>query len=251
MCRFFSEVKNPRTLEGKITRSRRLLLFEGRQKISGLESIWQLQNPGSMKKFRIIRKDSGLQSGSREIYSPTKLSSAQIWFKNVRFKKELTSRKFELKGRQKISGWKWRFRFAILFKGRLFSHKALKLSLSGSRSRFKKNLSLAKRLKITEEDLLPWCAVQTWVSCLIGLTYYWSHGGFCFIKRGLCLSHHARLHGVVLFKAASGLPLDICFLYITRGLGRVRTNEHPLIGDSHQIIWGHGQVWTSHASWSA
>ena len=59
---------------------------------------------------------------------------------------------------------------------------------------------------------------------------------------GLCLSHHARLHGVVLFKAASGLPLDICFLYITGGLGRVRTNEHPLIGDSHQIIWGHGQV---------
>ena len=44
------------------------------------------------------------------------------------------------------------------------------------------------------------------------------------------------------FKAASGLPLDICFLYITGGLGRVRTNEHPLIGDSHQIIWGHGQV---------
>ena len=54
-------------MEGKITRSRRLLLFEGRQKISGLESIGQLQNPGSMKKFRIIRKDSGLQSGSREV----------------------------------------------------------------------------------------------------------------------------------------------------------------------------------------
>ena len=62
------------------------------------------------------------------------------------------------------------------------------------------------------------------------------------LKRGLCLSYHAWLHGVVLFKAAPGLPLDICFLYITGGLGRVRTNEHPLIGDSHQIIWGHGQV---------
>ena len=36
------------------------------------------------------------------------------------------------------------------------------------------------------------------------------------LKRGLCLSHHARLHGVVLFKAASGLPLDICF-YISLG----------------------------------
>ena len=54
-------------MEGKITRSRRLLLFEGRQKISGLVSIWQLQNAGSMKKFRIIRKDSGLKSGSREV----------------------------------------------------------------------------------------------------------------------------------------------------------------------------------------
>ena len=67
----FSKFKNPRTMEGKITRSRRLLLysrkFKGRQKISGLESIWQLQNPGSMKKFRVIRKDSGLKSGSREV----------------------------------------------------------------------------------------------------------------------------------------------------------------------------------------
>ena len=63
----FSKFKNPRTMEGKITRSRRLLLFQGRQKISGLESIWQLQNPGSMKKIRVIRKDSGLKSGSREV----------------------------------------------------------------------------------------------------------------------------------------------------------------------------------------
>ena len=30
------------------------------------------------------------------------------------------------------------------------------------------------------------------------------------------------------FKAASGFPLDICFLYITWGLGRVRTNVTPL-----------------------
>ena len=72
-----------------------------------------------MKKFRVIRKDSGLKSGSREIYSPTKLWSAQIRFNNVRFKKELNSRKFEFKGRQKISGWKWRFRFKIRFKGKM------------------------------------------------------------------------------------------------------------------------------------
>jgi len=138
---------------------------------------------------------SGLQSGSREIYSPTKFWSAQIRFNNVRFKKELTSRKFEFKGRQKISGWKWRFRFKIRFKGKM-SPTALKLSISGSRSRFKKNLPLAKKLKITEEDLLPWCAVQTWVSGLIGLTYYLSHGGSRFVKRGIYSLYHAWLHGV-------------------------------------------------------
>ena len=79
-----------------------------------------------MKKIRVIRKDSGLKSGSREvsliealkypvyspvqgkIYSPTKLWSAQIRFNNVLFKKELTFHKFEFKGRQKISGLKRR-----------------------------------------------------------------------------------------------------------------------------------------------
>ena len=58
----FSEVKNPRTLEGKITRSRRLLpywwKFKGRQKISG--SKWRF----------------GLKSGSREICSFNKSSEA-------------------------------------------------------------------------------------------------------------------------------------------------------------------------------
>ena len=62
---------------------------------------------------------SGLQSGSREICSPPKLWSSQIRFENVRFKKKLTSRKFEFKGRQKISNWKWRFRFKIWFKGKM------------------------------------------------------------------------------------------------------------------------------------
>ena len=86
--------------------------------------------PGHQKGFRFtIRlkgsqshwssQISGLQSGSREICSSTKLWSSQIRFKNVRFKKELTSRKFELKGRQKISDWKWRFRFTIRFKGKM------------------------------------------------------------------------------------------------------------------------------------
>ena len=90
----FSKFKNPRTMEGKITRSRRLLIFESRQKISGLESIWQLQNPGSMKKFRVIRKDPGLKSCSREVSLTEALN----------------------------------IRFTIRFKGNLFSHKALKRS---------------------------------------------------------------------------------------------------------------------------
>ncbi len=61
------------------------------------------------------------------------------------------------------------------------------------------------------------------------------------LKRGLYLSHHAKLHGVVLFKAASGLPLDICFLYITGGLGRVRTNVTPLdLAYMPRVIWGPG-----------
>ena len=64
-------------------------------------------------------KNAGLKSGSREICSPTKLWSSQIRFKNFRFKKELTSRKFEFKGRQKNSGWKWRFWFKIRFKGKM------------------------------------------------------------------------------------------------------------------------------------
>ena len=48
------------------------------------------------------------------------------------------------------------------------------------------------------------------------------------LKRGLCLflSCVVTWSGSV-FKADSGLPLDICFLYITGGLGRVRTNATP------------------------
>ena len=97
-------------MEVKITRSRRLLLFEGRQKISGLESIWQLQNPGSMKKFRVIRKDSGLQSGSREV-SLTKIIEYPVY----------------------NPVW-----------GKSVSHKAMKLSISGLKFRLKVTLSLTK-----------------------------------------------------------------------------------------------------------
>ena len=49
----FSKFKSPTTMEGKITWSRRLLpygwKFKGRQKISGLENIWQLQKPAQWR----------------------------------------------------------------------------------------------------------------------------------------------------------------------------------------------------------
>ena len=86
-------------------------------------------------------------------------------------------------------------------------------------------------MRSSNMDILPY-----WPNILItwGLLLHKAGSLFfftsCVVTRRFCL------------KAASGLPLDICFLYITWGLGRVRTNEHPLIGDSHQIIWGHGQV---------
>ena len=46
-------------------------------------------------------------------------------------------------------------------------------------------------------------------------------------------------------------PLTFVFYISLGALVVSEPTRHPLIGDSHQIIWGHGQVWTSHASWSA
>ena len=75
-----------------------------------------------MKKIRVIRKDSGLKSGSREVslievlkylvYNPVQGKSVlpqsseapKSGLTMSGSKKELTSRKFEFKGRQKISG---------------------------------------------------------------------------------------------------------------------------------------------------
>ena len=188
----FSKIKNPRTMEGKITRSRRLLLywwkFKGRQKISGLENIISYKNPAQWR-----------SSGSSEripVYNPAKGKSVSLKLSNIRFRirfkgnlfsrkalklsklveefpvqKELISRKFEFKCRQKISGWKWRFRFKIRFKRKMFPQSFEALNI-----RFKipvqEEFISCKKLKVAEEDLLPWCAVQTWVSCLISLSYY-------------------------------------------------------------------------------
>ena len=167
-------------MDGRISRSRRLLLyswkFKGCQKISGLESIWQLQNPGSMKKFRVIRKDSGLKSGSREV-SLTEAVKYPVY--NLVQGKSVLPQSFEALN----------IRFKIPVQEEFIS---------------------CKKLKIAEEDLLPRCAVRTWVSRLTGLTYYWSHGGFCFLKRGLC-SFTSCVVTRSCSKAASGLPLELAF----------------------------------------
>ena len=155
-----------------------------------------------MKKFRVIRKDSSLKSGSRERCLPQSFEDVNIRFK-IPVQEEFIS---------------------------------------------------CKKVKIAEEDLLPRCAVQTWVSRLTGLTYYWSHGGFCFIKRGLC-SFTSCVVTRSCSKATSGLPLELAFqkhhVISLGGLVVSEPMQHLLIGESHQITWGLGNVWTSHASWSA
>ena len=77
-----------------------------------------------MKKIRVIRKDSGLNSGSREVsliealkylvYNPVQEKSIlpqsseapKSGLTMSGSKKELIPRKFEFKGRKKFSGWK-------------------------------------------------------------------------------------------------------------------------------------------------
>ena len=108
-------------MEGKITRTWRLLLywwkFKGCQKISGLKSIWKLQNPGSMKKFRVIRKDFGSKSGSRGI------SLIKHWSSQISGLKS-GSREVSL-----IEALKYPVYNPV--QGKDVSHKALKLLISG------------------------------------------------------------------------------------------------------------------------
>ena len=52
----------------------------------------------------------------------------------------------------------------------------------------------------------------------------------CVVTRRFCL------------KAASGLPLEICFLYHLGPWSCPNQRDTFLIGESHQITWGHGQV---------
>ena len=81
MSTVFNEVKNPRTLEGKITRSRRLLpywrKFKIRQKnlpVQNEECRFKTRFKGNLFPIKLWSSQiSGLQFGSREIRSPTKL----------------------------------------------------------------------------------------------------------------------------------------------------------------------------------
>ena len=86
-----------------------------------------------------------------------------------------------------------------------------------------------KKLKIAKEDLLPRCAVQTWVFCLTGhdiLLITWEPQ----LKRGIC-SCTSCVVTRSCSKAASDLPLEFLLkasCYITWRIGRVRTNTIPL-----------------------
>ena len=91
-----------------------------------------------MKKFRVIRKDSGLKSGSREV-SLTEALKYPVY--------NPVQRKF-------------------------IYHEAFMLSNPVQNPGSRRIYLLQKKLKVAEEDLLPGCVVQTWVSRLTGLTYY-------------------------------------------------------------------------------
>ena len=140
---WLSKFKNPRTMEGKITRSRRLLLywwkFKGRQKISGLKSIWQLQNPGSMKKF------PGHQEGFRfKIWFKRHLSPIKRWSSQISGLKS-GSRDVSLTEALNI-------RFTIRFKGNISPTKLWSSQISGLKFRLKKNI-FSRKSSCSQEKL--------------------------------------------------------------------------------------------------
>ena len=101
----------------------------------GLQKNFRLK----MKKFRVIRKDFGSKSGSRVVFLSNRLKLSKcpvqkgINFSQVRV--ERPSENFRLQ--MKIPVYN-------PVQGKDVSHKSLKLPISGSKSRFKKDLSLAK-----------------------------------------------------------------------------------------------------------
>ena len=179
-------------------------------------------------------KNAGLQSGSREICSPTKLWSFQIRFKNFRFKKELTSRKIEFKGCQKISGSKWRMPVCNPAQGKSVLPQSFEALNIGFKIPVQEEFISCKKLKVVEEDLQPWCVVQTWVSCLIGLSCVVTWG-LLFIKRRLVYPLIQLIK--VLYKNHLRAWLHLNHSYtswsaqchsITWGLGRIQTIATPL-----------------------
>ena len=92
-----------------------------------------------------------------------------------------------------------------------------------------------KKLKVVEEGLFPWCAVQIWVSRLIGLSYYWSHGGFYFIKQRpvypliqLIKALYKNHLGAWSYPNHSYTSWSAQYHNITWGLGCIRTIVTPL-----------------------
>ena len=142
-----------------------------------------------MKKFWVNRKDFGLKFGSREV-SLTEALKYPV-YNPVQRKSVLPQSSEALKSGLTMSGSKRNYLLASssLKAVRKFPAENEDSGLkSGSRERYlpqsfeahnirfkipvQEEFISCKKLKIDEEDLLPRCAVQTWVSRLTGLPYY-------------------------------------------------------------------------------
>ena len=135
------------------------------------------------------------------------------------------------KGRQKISGSKWRFRFKIQLKRHLSPAK-LWSSQNRFNIRLKVNLSLTKlcgsqypvsefpvqkelisrkfefsdKLMVTKENLLPWCMVQKHGYPALRLILLWSLGGFLLI--GQSYQYPLDRRNAKIYMVTWGLPIQ-------------------------------------------
>ena len=155
------------------------------------------------------------------LFFQQKLGSSQIRFKNFRFKKELTSRKFEFKGRQKISGWKWRFRFKVRFKWKMSPTKLWSSQYPvpnpGSR-----RIYLLQKVKGCQRGPAALTRGSNMGILPYRLIFIWSLGSFLFKHR--CV--HQREHSV------TTLLMQLSSQYYYKGPKRVcRTTQlkhrHP------------------------
>ena len=191
--------------------------------------------------------------------SPTKLWSSQIRFKNFWFKKEFTSRKFEFKGRQKISGWKWRFWFKIWFKEKRSPIK-LWSSQNPVQNPGSRRIYLLQKVKGCRRGPAALTRGSNMGIMPYGLIFIWSLGGFLFKHR--CI--HQREHSITTllmrlssqyYHKSTALVTSVIRLssqYYHKGPKRVcftaQLKHGYALSIAHNITWGlclnH-----SHTSW--